>query len=402
MKILAGLDIGNGYVKGAASVANKKTSIDFPSAVAYVTTMHDIKPTPEAVGGVVADIFNHMDATFQSALIKDKSARRLFGKRALESGLPIQEFDVHSHLSKASQDLSAILVLGCIAGKALQDYWDEKKALPQSISVDAVSSMALPITEYKKYREGYKNGFMSNTHIVTINNFDQPIVVTINFSHVEVLAEGAAAHYAIVMKGEPIMEAMLADIRSRGIALEGITANDVLSAKNIIGIDIGEGTVNFPVMTNALFNPDVSMTFNKGYGSVIEAALQRLADQGYPFESRKELVDFIMTTPNNLTRARHNIALGTITEETASFAKAVAMEFSKVLARVGARTEVIYVYGGGATAVKEILYPELLEASKTFGGDGYPVLYLDSAYSRYLNKEGLYLIAEAIDNNKKK
>jgi len=394
MKIIAGLDIGNGYVKGSASTAGRQSGIDFPSTVAYVTNMHDIKPSPEAISGIVDDIFNQMDASFASGLVKDGSTRRLFGRRGLESGLPVEEFDVYSHLSKASQDLSGILVLGCIAGKAVQDYWNEKKSLPSNITVDATVALALPITEYKKYREEYAAHFMKDRHVVTIYNFAQLITVEITFSNVQVLAEGAAAQFAIVSKGENVMNAMLTDIRKRGIALDGITANDVIAAKNIIGIDIGEGTVNFPVLVEGQFNPDSSVTFNKGYGSVLARAMDRLDELGYPFNSRKELADFISTQPSNLTRARYNRVMGIIEEEKVSFAKEVSMQFVKVLSRVGSRAEVVYVYGGGATAVKDVLYPELLSAAKTFGQEDYPVLYLDSKYSRYLNKEGLYMIAE--------
>ena len=38
---------------------------------------------------------------------------------------------------------------------------------------------------------------------------------------------------------------MLADLRLHGNPLKGITSDDILAAKNTVGIDIGEGTVNF-------------------------------------------------------------------------------------------------------------------------------------------------------------
>ena len=72
--------------------------------------------------------------------------------------------------------------------------------------------------------------------------------------------------------------------------------------------------------------------------------------------------------------------------------------FSRVMRRVGASTEVIYIYGGGASALKETLHPLILKEVKGFGGEGmsYPVLYLDSRYSRHLNREGLYIVAEKL------
>ena len=80
MKLLAGLDIGNGYVKGTAGVLNSPmiTEIDIPSGVAYMTTTHDIKTPADEIPGVIDDIFNKMDVSFESPLVGD-TYRRLFG-----------------------------------------------------------------------------------------------------------------------------------------------------------------------------------------------------------------------------------------------------------------------------------------------------------------------------------
>ena len=63
---------------------------------------------------------------------------------------------------------------------------------------------------------------------------------------------------------------MLSDIRAMGEPLDGITAKDILEAGNTVGIDIGEGTVNYPVFQNGKFMPDVSLTFDKGYGAQVQ------------------------------------------------------------------------------------------------------------------------------------
>ena len=125
MNLVAGLDIGNGYVKGAVNLKenlkNKPKSIDFPSGVARIIYPKDIKTEVSEAGYVIDDIFNQMDVSFGSNLVKD-TTRRLFGARGLASGSTLEEFDVDSVQSKAQQDLSGILVLGCIAGQALKEY----------------------------------------------------------------------------------------------------------------------------------------------------------------------------------------------------------------------------------------------------------------------------------------
>lgn len=399
MQIVAGLDIGNGYVKGGTEVnGGAKTGIDFLSGVAFQTASYTI-PVPESeAGAVIGDIFNEMEASFDSPAIAD-STRRLFGMRGVSSGKSMSEFDVSSTMSKAQQDLSGILILGSLAGKALQEYWNENHKLPEDlIKVDARLALALPITEYKQYRKIYASRFKEASHLVSIHNFEKPVRIQITVSDVQVLAEGASAQYALSYSpnGPQLMEAMLADLRKHGFHFEGITAADILQAKNTVGIDIGEGTVNFPVFQDGHFNADASGTFAKGYGTVLEQARERLVAENMPFGSRKALAEFMQQTPSPLQQARYNKVKRVVDEEILGFVTEVLNEFHKVMSRAGSFVEVLYIYGGGATPVKEQFYDPLLNAVKSLGGEDvmFPVLYLDSRYSRYLNREGLFVIAK--------
>lgn len=401
----AGLDIGNGYVKGAISVnGEKETGIDFLSGVAIQTSSHDIKTRANEAQAVVDDIFNQMEASFDSAAVEN-NAHRLFGRRGVSSGKSMEEFDVSSTISKASQDLSGILILGCLAGKALQYVFHKSGSLPtEMVQVEAKIALALPITEYKLYRKMYADKFKAATHVVSIYNFEFPVRVEIKVVNVQVVAEGASAQYAIVARGPQLMDAMLRDLRAHGEALPGITAQDILAANNTVGIDIGEGTVNFPVFQDGRFNPDASMTFAKGYGTVLEQARERLQARNMPFNSRKALADFLLKKPNALNQNRYDRIAQVVQEEIQGFCMEVTQEFRKVISRVGSYTEVVYVYGGGASPVKETLYPGLINVAKNLGGDdvAYPILYLNSEYSRYLNREGLFIIIEKVAQMMKK
>ncbi|MBD5583893.1 MAG: ParM/StbA family protein [Clostridia bacterium] len=395
-KIIAGLDIGNGYVKANMRTGENVVGVHFPSSVAFVTNPHNIPTENDALKGVIDDIYNQMDVSFDSQIVKD-TGRRLFGSRGVASGMSLEEFDVYSHVSKAHQDLSGILILGTLAGKALQDYFGEHNALPNDIvDVTARIALALPIREFKRYRSTYAKSFTSADHMVNFHNFEKPVRVRVRFENVQVFAEGASAQYAITAKGAPFMEAMLSDVRRMGEPLPGITAQDILAVRNTVGIDIGEGTVNFPVFQDGVFNADSSGTFDSGYGTVLNTALDRLQDEGFAFKSRKDLSNFLQTPPTALNRARYNKVKQIVTEETQAFANEVSMQFVKIMSRVGSFAEVVYVYGGGANPLREVLYPLLIETSKNFGGvdTSYPVLYLDSRYSQHLNREGLYIVAD--------
>lgn len=400
--MVAGLDIGNGYVKGQTSVNGQKaTGIDFLSGVAFQTSNYTI-PVPESdAGSVIKDIFNEMEASFDSPAVND-TTRRLFGIRAVSSGKSMEEFDVSSTTSKAQQDLSGILVLGSVAGKVLQEYWNDHQALPDDVvkcTVD-VMALALPITEFKQYRKIYAARFREGSHMVSIHNFEKPVRIEITVKNVQVTAEGASAQYALYSSPDAgkLMGAMLADLRKHGYDFPGITAADILQAKNTVGIDIGEGTVNFPVFLDGHFNPDASGTFAKGYGTVLEQARERLVADNMPFGSRKALAEFIQQTPSPLQQARYNKVKRVVDEEILGFVTEVINEFHKVMSRAGSFIEVLYIYGGGATPVKDQLYERLLGTVKALGGADvmFPVLYLDSRYSRFLNRQGLFVIANSM------
>lgn len=411
-RYIAGLDIGNGYVKGLIEQADKgnHSIIDIPSAVSTsVWPNHTPDDDTTAASVVNDDFFNNVDVSFHSPLVHD-NYRRLVGVRSLSARGALDEFTLGgSKKSKAEQELSKVLVLSNVAAKALTDVVNDLGRLPDPVSEGAVTvhvtaALALPIAEFNAYRGVYASAFTGTgdkptVHQITINNFTTPVVVNVIFDRVEVIAEGASAQYAITNGGEPLMNALLADVRSKGLALEGITASDVLGAMNTVGIDIGEGTVNFPVFTNGRFNPDASRSLDKGYGTVLENALVAMEEVGMAttFSSRKQLAEYLQSPPSALKRNFYNKVSGFVDQASVFFIREVAAAFGDVLSDVGAMTEVAYVFGGGSGPLREQLHPVLMDkAAEMNSDDTFPVLYLDSQYSRKLNREGLVIAAETV------
>lgn len=395
ISITGGIDVGNGYVKAALRGGSGKTDkFDIPSGVALVTSAVDL-PTPDTAAVEIAtgDIFNELDVQFASPLVHS-THRHLFGRRALKAQTPrFEEFDVISGISKAEQSLTKVLVMGLFAGKALRDYVSEHGELPTAqLDVDARVALALPIDEYREHRLSFAASFKEGTHMVTVLNFESPVIVRIRFVDVQVAAEGASAQFAIRKLGVNLANSMIEDVRSNGQALEGITGQDIFEARSTVGIDIGEGTVNFPVYSDGKFNGDASRTFDKGYGNVLMNSLTPLKRANLGFNSRKALADYLLSTPSALKRAEHAKVAAIVAEQAELFSEQVVEEFRKILAEVGRDTEVVYVFGGGSGSVREQLYPKLL----TVIPEGIPVLFLDPSYSRHLNREGLLIAATLV------
>lgn len=236
-------------------------------------------------------------------------------------------------------------------------------------------------------------------HLVTIKNFSTPVTVRLEFADVQVLPEGASAQFAITDKGAPLAQALLDDLRSSDAeaakALQAVTAEILVGVRNTIGVDVGEGTVNFPVFTDGSFNSEAASTLDQGYGTALTNALDRMStsgDKDLRFKNRKALADFLQQEPSVFLQGRYDRASGYVSEEAEYLAAEIGSRFEDVLAEVGGTTEVVYVYGGGSGPIKEILRPVLQKAA-----GGIPILYLDAGYSRHLNREGLYLAARTAE-----
>lgn len=399
--VIAGLDLGNGYVK-----ANINGGVRvFPSIA--VKQFNTAKHTPVGLQDLdifMSDIINQMDLSFASPLV-ESTERRLFGERALKSGLNLEEFDVFARTSKAEVDISGVLALGVLAADQLQEYYTKEKTLPNStIRAHVDLATALPISEHRKHEKIYRDRYLNsgNPHIVTFHNFEQPVHVELIFDNVYVANEGESAQYGLMFAKEPFLDMIHKEAIKRfpNGELDGITGRDLVSAENTLGIDIGEGTIDFAVFSNGRFNQDASSTLNQGYGSVLESTLSKLQDQGYPYKSRKELSEFIHKQPSPFTRKKWTHVNEVNQSEEMRFGDIVSSEVSKVFSRVGGFIEVIFVFGGGATPLEWSLFNKLQSRVAEFGDDNLlPIVYLDSRYSRFLNVQGLYQVAMRLRPN---
>lgn len=394
MKIIAGLDVGNGYVKGKASVdGGEAILVDMPSAVSYTVGSDIPKPVTDEY---MQNFENKLDATIVSRAIPALDAGRVFfGQRGILSGESLREFNIENHVPKCQDALSTMLVLGSLASVALESYYKGHGDIPETLAVKAAIGIALPIEDFMDWKDSYRGTLTGEAHHVNVHNFDHNVDVIIDIADVEVLAEGAAAQYAIANMGSDFLQLALDDARANGAQIDPVyTGKSLAAAQNTIGIDIGEGTTNFPVFNKGVVSIEASKSINKGYGTVLTNVVGSLRNTHYAFDSRKDLADFMLS--DNVMPAQkaiQNTVQHYIDEQVVVFSREVMKEYSNIFRKVGLRSEVIYIYGGGANDVKKTLYPMVIEASTLSEGNCLPVIYLDSAYSRDLNRTGLYEVA---------
>ena len=403
-----GLDVGNGYSKGLVSMNGKTLELTTtPSCTLRVSNPKAVMPveTKKGTEETLEDIYNLIDVSFESNAVPD-GTRRWVGERAINANaLGMEMFEITGrNISKSEQPLSAEIALSYIAGTVLKAYYAANDSLPTDIVECNVNlALALPISEYKEYSSAYKEKFMSHHHLVTIHNFLNPITIKINIASVAVAAEGASAQYAISQYGEKLYDVMIKDAVAAGAQLQSLTPKQLASIKDLIGIDIGEGTVNVPVFTNGKFNADASMSIDSGYGTILTNALPACKAANHRFQSRKALAEYLQNKPepDDYFADEYNDVYRIVQNEAKALVNEIIPIFSTAMTG-GAKAA--YVYGGGATPMRDILYPELIEASKAFtsGSKGFPILYVSESFAQDLNREGLMIMANKNAENTKK
>lgn len=389
----AGLDIGNGDSKCKIKVGKKAPiAVTIPSTVAYTTGANTPKmPTEE----YMQDLANNLDCQILGPGIKSiDEGRMFFGKRAVNSGESLTMFNITNHVPKSHDSLSTILIDGIIASAALASYYEDHQELPNALNIVAGLGVALPIEDYLDYKDAYSQQLCSANHTVTVRNFAEPIQIQIRYTSCRVSPEGTAAQYAITKLGAKFIQLALDRARKEGAKIDPAYTGEMLAqATNSIGVDIGDGTVNFPVITNGSFNVEASNTLSKGYGTVLDEAVDDLANTTARFDSRRALSEFMRDSNNQLMpaqKATYLTAQRSLDNHKRIFARDIRTMFTSVFRKVGQRTQVIWVYGGGATPMQEVLEPILIEEAKVGEGQNIPILWMDSSYSRDLNRNGLY------------
>lgn len=397
-KVVAGIDVGNGYVKARVAVADGEPyDVDLPSCVAYVPASSWI--AAEATPEYVANLTNELDCDVMSDAVAPSDRRRiLLGRRAAASGrMPIM-FDINDARPKCDDSLSGQLVCSVIASQVIRKLYEDSGSLPEDVVAARVTcALALPIVDFAKWRDRYRTMFENGNHVVHVHNFEHEVSIKLVFEAVRVLPEGAAAQFAISSLGTSFLESALSEAREQGMPCEGETGASLLSYGNTIGVDIGEGTVNFPVFRDGRVNVEASSSIDRGYGTVLSDVCELARGTGYAPSSRKELAEFMLKeNPSPRDKRIRERLSRLIDDECDVFVRDIVSEYTRVLRRSRLVSDVVYVYGGGADAVRDALWPRLAEASRLDEDIYTPVMYLSSEVSRTLNRDGLFQVAKVV------
>ena len=394
-------DLGYGSVKAKVN----DTKIHFPSVLALQREQDIAKPvefdSEKEKLSYLSDMINHMDITVSSSAVKTQG-RFLLGTAAVKSSLPMRAFDVNDFTGKSDNDLSIILTLGMIAAQRVALAVENGEDLSEQLNAEVNMTTALPVSEGKKNGivDSYINKYVNSKHTVVFHNLKDPITVSLTFNKVYVALEGEVAQLYI----------QNSDIKLKGLIKKDFAKNypelateievtDLVKIKNLLGIDIGEGTTDLVVIKDGKANAVSSTSLPTGYGNALQDAIDVLQTQNMNFEARSQLQDYLSQDVSPLAKRMQNKVRQTVFEQLAPFADKIVEAASKTMRKAGANVEVLYVYGGGSIPMLEQteLRQKLAQKMKDFsGGIDVPVIWIDKSYAQILNEKGLELVLNVL------
>lgn len=398
--IVTANDLGYSSVK--ADIDDKE--LKFPSVMAQLRPQ-DV-PAPAEINSdnemevYMNNFLDNMDVTVASNTVKTAS-RFLIGQAAVNSGLSLRQLDINDYTGKSETDLSVILTLSMIAGRRVQEAYKNGEDITKELQTDAYMATALPVSEGKRdnARDAYAQRYLSNKHVVTFHNFADPITVNITFKKVYVALEGETAQMIIASDMEGLSEGIKKDFDENYPELaEDVTVDDIIGAKNAVGIDIGGGTTDVVAIINGKANAAASSSVPTGYGTVLQEAVRILQDRQMNFEDRSQLQSFIEKEVSPLRRGQQKAAKDVVDEQVGPLTDSIVDAVSQTL-RMARETEVIFVYGGGSIPMKDNseLRLRLSQKVKSFtGGYDVPVVWIPAEYAQKLNLYGLEAIVKQL------
>lgn len=321
------LDIGNSSVKGnvlsESNVLLKQFTV--PSAVTYLA-QEKYLTYPEHSTLYTQVRRSNLEHTDRIVAI---------GKRAME--LPdYQQYDVGATSYKTGHPFTAALLFGILGDLFLSNETELNILLAVSVPIVESKTLGL-VRDYEKALKG--------DHTLRLYTEKGQRDVTLHINSAKVLNEGQAGFLGLL---DTVDKEFAATMNQLYAALEETPAC-LSSLEDFLVVDIGEGTTDLALFRGKRFNADFSYSITRGYGTLLEAAMEHAAREGVTIESRKKLQDLLSSTSPRRQKQREQWA-SYVNVQRADYIREVVATVLKSYGR-NSYFDAILFLGGGFTAL---------------------------------------------------
>lgn len=325
------------------------------------------------------------------------------GNHALKTnGENVTSLYVKGNESKADQLVPYINTLAFIAARAVEKAYHEG-SLDQSIEVISDMAAALPVKQCTPTNTSkLRKQFMQGVHNVTVHlGLTKMVTVTIKFEYVHVNQEGTAVVFALQMNSEGDWRTSSYDVGteqdSEGLydkfaETYGIKDMDgsYFEGKNILQIDMGDGTADTPLTRGDAVDNDFGDGINSGIGHAIKAAIPDLLSLApYAFNSvtRQQYSEILKSQFTNKKHKFLNEALQAFNPHCENQATQIIHHVNDQILKIGPNEiDIAVAYGGGSI----LMEPNILNKLKAIcDKTRIQLFYVPAKYAVTLNAEGL-------------
>lgn len=392
-------DLGYGFIK--ADINGERVKI--PSAIA--TKQSYMAPNPDTISDKYMENFlDNMDVSISSSSV-NRTGRFLIGRAASKAASRTQTFNIYSGKGKSDDDLSVILTLSMIAGQRVKLAYEANADLSKPLNADVIMATELPISEGRNSQvsKNYEDKYLGHKHIVTFNNFNDPITVSINFISVRSYLEGETASLALAnaakgLKGFEILDSLRETVakdykknypeRAKKYGVE-----EILNALNIFILDIGERTSDLVTTTLGAANPEASDSIDLGFGTALERTRQELRVRHLAnFNSRYDLKEYLHRDLVGANKEKQEQIHQILIEQLQPLSDGIIDASSNILSLTANDTDVVFVLGGGSIPMlkQSNLRRDLVELLQSLGSEA-PVIGVDPKFAQWMNEIGLLI-----------
>lgn len=397
-------DLGYGFIK--ADINGERVKI--PSAIA--TKQSYMAPNPDTISDKYMENFlDNMDVSISSSSV-NRTGRFLIGRAASKAASRTQTFNIYSGKGKSDDDLSVILTLSMIAGQRVKLAYEANADLSKPLNADVIMATELPISEGRNSQvsKNYEDKYLGHKHIVTFNNFNDPITVSINFISVRSYLEGETASLALAnaakgLKGFEILDSLREAVakdykknypeRAKKYGVE-----EILNALNIFILDIGERTSDLVTTTLGAANPEASDSIDLGFGTALERTRQELRVRHLAnFNSRYDLKEYLHRDLVGANKEKQEQIRQILIEQLQPLSDGIIDASSNILSLTANDTDVVFVLGGGSIPMlkQSNLRRDLVELLQSLGSEA-PVIGVDSKFAQWMNEIGLLIALSVV------
>lgn len=326
-------DNGNSAVK---MIINDGQVIESPNVYARVRTIPNNEELDQE------SFINNIEKNLILAINSKTSGTYFVGDYAKKSGQVLHNMQLGIFGDKTESEVYPITTLAHIAGQAV------KETLGNEDDLRVVTEMvgAIPINQYSKDKANtLADKFMEQSHINTVHLPQNTINVSIRFSFVKILPEGVPPVYYMEQKDEKY------------------------TGKNILHVNIGEGTTELPVTNGRRFNPNFIRGVNHGVGHAVERVLEEFRKAAYMPDNfnRQQFMDIIKNPSHKFYATAHSMLVEELEVESESILSVVLQEIAKANNEI----DFIVIYGGGAILMRKFLQKKIISIAKKINAECY-------------------------------